>query len=119
MTDRPEGATTTRTTAPSVAMLAALETTRYVREIPLNFNGYAAVAARAEQIPASDVRAGDVLLLDGYVSLVSDVRLLDLANRNGAPINTSEGRWAVLHIQGDLNIVRFPQELLSVLRGAS
>lgn len=25
----------------------------------------------------------------------------------------------VLHIQGDLNIVRFPQELLSVLRGAS
>lgn len=88
-------------------MTHAATASRYTREIPLGFNGYVVVAQPALRMPASEVKPGDVLVLDGYVSAVRDVRTYNLA-----------ATGPVLHIAGDVNIVRYPFELVSVIRAA-
>ena len=85
--------------------MTATTARHYTREIPLGFNGYVTVAQPAQRMPASEIRAGDVLLLDGYVSAVQAVRTYHLAPN-----------WPLLHIAGDVNVARFPHELVSVIR---
>ncbi len=82
-------------------------TTAIVREIPLDFNGYVTVAKPATRIPAIEVRPGDILILDSYVSRVNTVDRIDVQPPYGA--------WACW-IKGDINIIRFGHELVSVLR---
>lgn len=108
---------------------------RYVREIPMDFNGYVPVARAVAPMPAVEVRPGDILVLAGYISRVDRVRAIDLSTgRDFATIDpglsvaevfakySSGGgpqwpvRWPVLHITGDVNIIRFPHEVVSVLR---
>lgn len=84
----------------------------WTREIPLASNGYAPVAQCATTIPASEVRVGDVLMLDRYVSRVTHVQQLGLTGRFGETLPA----WHAMHILGDVNILRFPHELVSVIR---
>lgn len=61
--------------------------------------------ATAEEVPASEVKAGDVLALPGAPhSTVTGVLTYNLGQ--GA------ADWPVLHIQGEHNIIRFPHECL-------
>lgn len=76
------------------------------RPYPIRWNGYAFGATPAEWMTADQVKPGDVLLLDGYVSTVQAVR----------PILRGFPNWEAMHITGDINIIRFPHERLSVLR---
>lgn len=76
------------------------------RPYPIRWNGYAFGAPPAEWMTADQVKPGDVLLLDGYVSTVQAVRPIPLGSPN----------WHALHITGDINIIRFAHERLSVLR---
>lgn len=78
-----------------------------VREVPLSSNGYAGVATPALRIPAREVKAGDILLLEDCVSLVHTVDAIDIQ-----PPYQSMAVW----LRGDLNIIRFPHEMVSVLR---
>lgn len=79
--------------------------------VPTRINGNGiAVSQRAERVLAEDVQAGDILLLDGYVSKVTGVNPMNLSWRG------QSADWAVLHITGQTNIVRFPHETVSVIR---
>lgn len=50
----------------------------YTREIPLGFNGYVTVAQPSQRIAAAELRPGDTLILDGYVSRVTNIRVISL-----------------------------------------
>jgi hypothetical protein len=101
----------------------------YTREIPLGFNGYVTVAQPSQRITAAELQAGDTLILDGYVSRVSGIRPLDLFTGRDLTVKhpghsvvevltAATREWPVLHISGDVNVIRFPHELVSVIRPA-
>jgi hypothetical protein len=90
---------------------------------------YGPTAQAALRIPAALVIPGDVLIVEAYVSLVSRVSVRDLST--GADLGVTypastvseilelarnANQWPVLHIAGDVNVIRFPHELVSVLR---
>lgn len=103
---------------------------RFGRKIPLDVvNGYYPAARPAVRVPAVEVQPGDILVLDGYVSRVSYVNVRDLARGGDLAVEhpglsvpeivakyAGGPRWPVLHITGDVNIVRGPRELVSVIR---
>jgi hypothetical protein len=75
-------------------------------EVPQAFNGYVTVARPAERIMAKDVRVGDVLLVDGYVTQVAYI----------TPITTAPMGCTGFHFAGTLNVIRGWHELVSVIR---
>ena len=79
---------------------------------PLDHNGYVPVSRPPLRIPAAEVQPGDVLIADGYITTVSNVRRLFVSPVAGQ----GEGRWYALHITGHTNIVRFPHETVTVVR---
>lgn len=83
----------------------------YSATYPLDYNGYVTVARPAERVRADQVQAGDILLLDGYISQIT---LVTPMNLNGP--REAVNPWTVLHIAGAVNIVRFPHEVVTVLR---
>lgn len=76
--------------------------------IPLHWTGWGVSAQQALSIPARDVVAGDVLILDRFVSRVYQVTIVEKAKEFG--------ECSVVWIHGDLNIFRGTHELMSVLR---
>lgn len=73
-----------------------------------------------EQVQAYGLQPGDVLLLPGgYETRIRDIVVYDLmrgsiireAQAEAASQNVS-GRWPVMHLQGDWNIIRFPHEMV-------
>ena len=84
---------------------AHAEDRAYTESYPLDFNGYVAVSRPFIRIPASEVRRGDLLILDSGLSKVSYV----------TPYTLDNG-VAVVHIQGPTNVVRADYETVTVLR---
>lgn len=73
--------------------------------VPQDFNGHVVVARPAQRIPARDVKVGDVLLLDGYVTRV------DYIDREESGCGCT-----VFHFHGSYNVFRGWHEIVSVIR---
>lgn len=109
-------------------MFDTVSEARYVREVPMDFNGYVTVGRPALTIPAVQVQEGDILLLDVYVSRVTRVDVVSLRSGRDLRVEfplltveeivqrTSCTRSPMLWIKGDQNVARFPHEIVRVIR---
>lgn len=91
------------------------EARTYTDTYPLDFNGYVTVSRPFERITADEVQAGDLLVLDSGLSRVTAVTEYNVGAANGDRLLN----WPILHIAGATNIIRFPHEVVTVLRGAA
>jgi hypothetical protein len=72
---------------------------------PVDFNGYVVVARPLLKITANQVKAGDLVITDGYISKIHSVNSVAIA-----------GHGDGIELNGELNMIRFPHEIVTVLR---